>query len=96
MKLILPVTGIVFMAATGQAQTVTLPEGPGKDIVETVCSQCHPLSVVTKVGYSRPDWEILVKAMLFRGAKLTQDQVPVVVDYMAKNFPKAAGPAGAK
>jgi virginiamycin B lyase len=91
-----PVVGVLCAAASAPAQTVTLPEGNGKDIVETVCAQCHPLSLVTKVGYSRPDWEILVKAMVFRGAKLTPDQVPVVIDYMAANFPKQAAPAGGK
>ncbi len=81
------IAGRLASASSALAQEVAFPEGDGKPIVETVCGVCHALTFVKNAGYSRADWQVDVNAMLHRGAPLTPDQVPVVVDYLAKNFP---------
>jgi len=33
-----------------------LPEGTGKNAVQTYCVQCHDLSTVTRSGYNAEGW----------------------------------------
>ena len=80
----LTITAVMVMPAFSQA---TLPVGPAKHLVETACSACHALTRVTGAGHSRPDWDLVVHRMLNAGAEVPADQVSLVVDYLAKNFP---------
>jgi virginiamycin B lyase len=83
-----------FLLATAPAQAqrrgrpVELPEGQGKDIVQTVCAQCHGLDRVAGDGYTRADWVRLIGTMV----ELPKDQLTVVADYLAKNFPEKPKP----
>src|SRR5438045_6980451 len=43
---------------------VALPDGPGKEIVQNVCAQCHGLSMVTNDGYSREEWPRIFGTMV--------------------------------
>src|SRR5689334_1471654 len=67
---------------------VTLPEGPGKDIVQGVCSQCHSLALITNDGYSRDEWPRIFGTMI----ELPNDQKNIVADYLAVHFPEKAKP----
>ena len=65
-----------------------LPNGNGREMVETICSGCHDLSPITDaVGFSRQDWETVVKSMIDMGATITPQQVTVITNYLAVNFP---------
>jgi virginiamycin B lyase len=84
--------GTVVSAAAGAmtlpALAQNLPAGNGKDMVQTVCTACHDLSPITdSVGFSRADWETVVKSMIDMGADIKADQVPVIATYLATNFP---------
>lgn len=72
----------------GRGRQVTLPDGPGKDIVQTVCSTCHSLSNITNDGYTRDEWKYLTSTMV----DLTRDQASVVLDYLAAHFPEKPKP----
>src|SRR5437588_12294476 len=57
------------LSSTGLTQgrrnaPVTLPDGPGKEIVQNVCGQCHGLGMVTNDGYSREEWPRIFGTML--------------------------------
>jgi len=60
--------------------------GAGKRIVETTCSSCHPLEVVTSKSYSKERWRSVVEAMIDEGASLSKAEAAQVVEYLAKNF----------
>jgi virginiamycin B lyase len=64
-----------------------LPNGNGREMVETICSGCHDLSPITDAGFSRQDWETVVKSMIDMGADIKPEQVPVIANYLAANFP---------
>ncbi len=65
-----------------------LPNGNGREVVETICSGCHDLSPITDaVGFSRQDWETVVKSMIDMGATIKPEQVSVIANYLAANFP---------
>jgi virginiamycin B lyase len=65
----------------------TLPDGNGKEMVQMICSGCHDLSPITEGGGSKDDWEAAVKSMIVMGADIKPDQVTVIVNYLAANFP---------
>jgi cytochrome c5 len=63
-----------------------LPEGPGKDILLNTCTICHDLSRVRAHTVSRDEWEETLLAMLNEGAMLSDQDFPVLLNYLAKNF----------
>ena len=83
-----------FLAASPHA--TTLPPGKGKAIVQRTCTSCHALKVVTTKRASKEQWSTLVDQMMSKGADLQDDEVDIVVDYLAKNFGRSKAPAGAE
>jgi virginiamycin B lyase len=85
----------VIGAATSvhaQQKPVTLPEGPGKEAVQTYCSGCHGLARVVASGYPQAYWHTTIRMMMNFGVPIPQDQVIPVIDYLAKNFPEQPMP----
>jgi mono/diheme cytochrome c family protein len=80
-------------ASTAMAQTSSLPDGKGKAIVQRACAQCHAIGIVTGADHTPDDWGIVVRAMVHDGAKLAPDEQEMVIDYLAKSFPKTASHA---
>ncbi|MCM3881236.1 MAG: cytochrome c, partial [Vicinamibacterales bacterium] len=62
------------------------------------CSTCHAPDMVRSFGRSREEWQEVVNAMIDQGAKLSEEQIPILVDYLVKNWglesekPKQAAP----
>jgi len=63
-----------------------LPDGPGKNIVLSICTMCHDLKRVRQNLSTREEWEVTLGAMLNEGAPLSEQDFPVVLNYLAKNF----------
>jgi cytochrome c5 len=61
-----------------------LPEGAGKKVVETACSSCHGLEVITSKKLTRQRWQVLVLAM--GSPSLSKTESAEAVEYLAKNF----------
>lgn len=64
----------------------TLPEGPGKAVVERACSECHAATIVMGRHMNREQWGVEVRKMMEEGAKLTAAEYTQVVDYLVKNY----------
>jgi hypothetical protein len=47
---------VLLCAALPAWSQDTLPEGNGKQEVQTHCIQCHDLSRVTRAGYDQEGW----------------------------------------
>ncbi len=86
MRKLLALAGL-FAVSPALAQTPSLPDGPAKQTVETVCATCHALTQVTGAGHSPEDWDAVVRKMMNAGAQIPPEQVSAVIDYLAKNFP---------
>ena len=80
-----------FLSSSVLAQQ--LPDGAGKEILEKQCTTCHTLEIVVDKRNDAKEWRRLVIEMIDRGAEITDEQVPVVVDYLATNWSKPAPPA---
>ena len=77
------------------AVSTNLPSGKGKEIVQQHCSGCHALKVVTSKRASKPQWASIVDQMVSRGAEVDDDDIEVVVEYLATNFGPLKSGAGA-
>jgi competence protein ComEA len=65
----------------------TLPDGPGKETFQMVCSMCHsPDAVIGKQG-SKQWWQSKVTEMLQEVTDVPSSDVDAIVAYLAKNFP---------
>ncbi|MDB9968109.1 cytochrome C [Gammaproteobacteria bacterium] len=63
-----------------------LPDGPGKALVENVCSSCHSVATITRAaGYSTPQqWHNLFSTMI----ELPSAQANTIAAYLAEHFPE--------
>ncbi len=94
----MPAAALWISLAAAQA----LPPGKAQAIVASRCVVCHSVDVVTAAAASKARWQAVVDEMVTDGAQLSPAEVPVVVDYLAKNFPErpaktkrpATNPAG--
>jgi competence ComEA-like helix-hairpin-helix protein len=73
------------------AAAQTLPDAPGKAVVERMCSQCHSLESVVSARMTKDGWAGIVDDMVSRGANGSADDIDRVVNYLAANFGKSAG-----
>lgn len=65
----------------------SLPDGPGKETFQTVCSMCHsPTAVVGRQG-TKQWWRSKVTEMLQEVTEVPDSDVDAIVSYLAKNFP---------
>ena len=68
---------------------VTLPDGAGKELVQTTCSKCHGLGLITNgFGYTRADWDKVIGSMV----SIPQPDRDVVLSYLATHFPEKNRP----
>jgi len=72
----------------GRGGPVSLPDGPGKEIVQTKCEACHGLNLIANSGYSREEWVSLFNTMV----ALPHSEADTVADYLARNFPEKPRP----
>jgi virginiamycin B lyase len=79
-------------AATGQSPPPSLPEGPGKELVEAVCTACHTLERVVAKRATKAEWQDKVLEMLQEDPDITQQERDQIVEYLAKNFPAKTAP----
>jgi competence protein ComEA len=63
------------------------PDGPGKDVFESVCSLCHdgPKAVMGK-QWTRTEWEAKVTEMLQEEPDVTPKEMAAIVEYLSANF----------
>ena len=80
----------LFFAVT--AATPELPPGKGAGIIQSNCSSCHALTVVTSKRASKPQWTQVVNLMITRGAQITDEDIQTVIDYLAANFNQSSAP----
>ena len=74
------------LVAPAQGQGSALPEGAGRDLVETVCTACHQTNQITRSsGYTAEGWTELTGTMIDLSAS-PEDQGRIV-QYLAAHFP---------
>lgn len=81
-------TGRFADQATGAGgkQAESLPEGDGKKLVESRCTVCHDLGIVTALRRTKTDWESIVKNMVEQGAAVKPEEGQVITSYLSAQF----------
>ena len=68
---------------------VALPDGPGKEEVQTQCTKCHALGLIANAGgNTKQEWADLFGTMV----KLSDDQRAAIAEYLGKNYPPQPRP----
>jgi competence protein ComEA len=67
-----------------------LPDGPGKDATVKACAPCHEARRAASVRLTREGWAAVIEGMRQRGAKLSDEEFPIVLDYLSTHFLGAA------
>ncbi|HEY7337335.1 MAG TPA: photosynthetic reaction center cytochrome c subunit family protein [Bryobacteraceae bacterium] len=93
----------VALVILAQAPDGAAPASKGSDavaanLVNTVCASCHTLDRVKNKAADKDGWTATVARMKEKGADLTDEQVPVVVDFLtrAAGTLTVAAPAGGR
>jgi mono/diheme cytochrome c family protein len=77
----------LFIASAASAFSVDEPNRDrARELVLDACTACHTLDRVKVQRLSREEWRQEIAGMLSEGVPLTDDEVSLVVDYLAKNF----------
>ena len=83
---VLPVLALAAWAQAPEAAEAKLPEGQGKELVESICSFCHPPTYPLRKRLTEPEWRRLVIEML-QEEEVTQQEKDAIVAYLAKALP---------
>jgi mono/diheme cytochrome c family protein len=65
---------------------VSLPDGPGKDLVETRCALCHGLDRVASAKRAPAEWDAIMRRMIFLGAPVSGDEAKTITSYLDDRF----------
>lgn len=83
-----------------------LPDGPGKELVQTDCSACHTFDRILHAHFSTTAWRAEIKKMRVNGADIKPADIDPLVVYLSQHFgparprtrtatqPKASAPTG--
>jgi competence protein ComEA len=63
-----------------------LPDGPGKDVMVKGCGTCHEGRRAASVRLTREGWAAVIEDMQKRGAKVSEQEFPVILDYLTTHF----------
>ena len=63
-----------------------LPDGAGKRVMLEICTQCHGLDQIKARPSDREEWDLLLQSMLNEGAPLSDEDYPIILNYLSKNF----------
>jgi competence ComEA-like helix-hairpin-helix protein len=80
-----PFLSLLFISLTGASDS-GLPDGKGKDVVESACSDCHSLERIKAQRLDEEGWNSVLHEMLENGAPINPNDMRVIVSYLAKNF----------
>jgi len=82
----------VALAAAGQESQVSrpsgegMPDGPGKEVTVRACGTCHEGRRAASVRLTRDGWAAVIEDMQKRGATVSDQEFPIVLDYLATHF----------
>ena len=63
-----------------------LPDGTGKDVMVKACGICHEARRAVSVRLTRDGWSGVIESMMARGAKVSEADFNVILDYLAAYF----------
>lgn len=74
----------LMVALPAQAE---LPDGPGRTETERLCQGCHDISQSVSLRQDRNGWSATLMKMVGFGVKASDEELGVLVEYLAKHYP---------
>jgi competence protein ComEA len=75
-------------AQTAEQNKDALPEGPGRDVFQAVCSECHEPTRAAEKQWTRAQWKDKVLEMLQEAPDVSEMEREQIVEYLSRNFAK--------
>jgi mono/diheme cytochrome c family protein len=72
----------------GPKQQAANTDAAAKALLEASCTGCHDLDLVSNRTGNQAEWQEVVDRMNGRGAGVAEKDVPVLVQYLVKTYPK--------
>lgn len=63
-----------------------LPDGPGKEVTVKACGTCHEARRAASVRLTPEGWAAVIDGMMKRGAQVSDQDYPIVLDYLSTHF----------
>ena len=79
---------VLVSSAAASSGASQLPDGPGKETMQKICSGCHAPEIVVGRHETKDGWSQIVGSMVEKGANGTDDEFNTIIDYLATHFPK--------
>ena len=88
------VSALALFALGAARADAQLPDGPGKELVEGVCTACHQASqILGSSGYSREGWQELTRVLGDRVQLVGDDLFVTNVERLREGIERGAGNA---
>ncbi|MDH3870108.1 MAG: hypothetical protein OET55_06045 [Desulfuromonadales bacterium] len=65
---------------------IVYAETEGANLLEERCSVCHPTSRPKSKQKTPEQWETTVNRMMGKGAKLTEEEKVILLDFLSKTY----------
>ena len=74
---------LAFIAAPAAGEDDLVPRiSKGRAVFAQICGSCHGLEKPEKKNMDRPAWDELIRSMEAKGAKLTEAERELILDYL--------------
>jgi cytochrome c5 len=83
------------LVAFGAAQNAPKSE-KGEQILNQACMSCHDFRPIDTQALDQEGWTKMVKAMVEKGASVSTEDIPVLVDYLVRKHGPLPNGAGKK
>ena len=91
MRKCIGVAALLLAPTASVAQT----DAVARETFQKVCGACHPAETVTAQRRTRAQWQESINSMVARGAKGTEEELTLVLDYLTAQFgPASPGETG--
>jgi competence ComEA-like helix-hairpin-helix protein len=77
---------LLLVISVVAATDAELPDGKGKDVVESTCTGCHSIARIEAKRLNEEEWNGIIREMIEKGAPINPNDLKVIVGYLAKNF----------
>jgi len=79
---------VVLLSSTAMASSPdsSKKEERARELVQDVCTSCHDLARVKAQSLSKEEWAGLIKGMLSEGAPVSDEEMDLIVNYLAQHF----------
>jgi mono/diheme cytochrome c family protein len=84
-RLVLALTIAATAFASGESKNTANHE-KARALFLDACTACHTLERVRQQRLGKEEWRHLIAGMLSEGVPLTDDEISLLVDYLAENF----------